>query len=133
MLSGRYNYNFDKIAATAMGLDITTKAKKAIVTFKKTKGATAYQVQYRLKGKKWSNMAKSTKKVKVTSKKLKKGKKYQVRVRTTDRISYTKFYTYRDNVVKYKVHRVVMRKYVGSRRQLTGSEKEDAICGQLGK
>ena len=55
--------------------------------FKKTAGASAYQVQYRLAGKKWASLAKSTKKLKVTSKKLKKGKKYSFRVRTISKVN----------------------------------------------
>lgn len=73
---------------TVKGLKVTSKAKKATVKFKKTKGATAYQVQYKLKSaKKWSTLAKSTKKVKVTSKKLKKGKKYSFRVCTITKVN----------------------------------------------
>ena len=71
---------------TVKGLKVKSKSKKAIVTFKKTKGATAYQVQYKMKGKKWGNLKKSTKAAKVTSKKLKKGKKYSFRVRTITKV-----------------------------------------------
>ena len=69
------------------GLKVKSKSRKAIVTFKKTKGASAYQVQYKMAGKKWGNLAKSTKKAKVTSKKLKKGKKYSFRVRTITKVN----------------------------------------------
>ena len=73
---------------TVKGLKVTSKKKKATVSFKKTKGATAYQIQYKLKSaKKWSTLAKASKKVKVTSKKLKKGKKYTFRVRTISKVN----------------------------------------------
>ena len=77
---------------TVKGLKVKIKSKKAIVTFKKTKGISAYQVQYKMAGKKWGNLAKSTKKIKVTSKKLKKGKKYSFRVRTITKVAGTNVY-----------------------------------------
>lgn len=72
---------------TVKGLKVKAAKKKATVTFKKTKGATAYQVQYKLGKKAWKNAAKSTKKVKVVVKKLKKGKKYTFRVRTISKVN----------------------------------------------
>ena len=73
---------------TVEGLKVTSKAKKATVSFKATEGAAAYQIQYKLKtAKKWSNLAKSTTKTKVTSKKLKKGKKYSFRVCTISNVN----------------------------------------------
>jgi chromosome condensin MukBEF ATPase and DNA-binding subunit MukB len=82
--------NAAKVAAakkkTVKGLKVKVKSKKAIVTYKKTKGASAYQVQYKMAGKKWGNLAKATKKAKVTSKKLKKNKKYSFRVRTITKV-----------------------------------------------
>ena len=84
------NTNAAKVKAaknkTVKGLKVKVKSKKAIVTYKKTKGASAYQVQYKMAGKKWGNLAKATKKAKVTSKKLKKGKKYSFRVRTITKV-----------------------------------------------
>ncbi len=74
------------------GLKVKAKAKKFTVTWKKITGATSYQVQYRLKGKKWSNLKASVKSVKATSKKLKKGKKYQFKVRTITVINGKKVY-----------------------------------------
>lgn len=74
------------------GLKVKAKSKKFTVSWKKTKGATGYQVQYKLKtAKKWSNLKKLTK-LKVTSKKLKKGKKYQFRVRAYTKISGSLYY-----------------------------------------
>ena len=69
------------------GLKVKAGAKKATVTFTKTKGATAYQVQYRLGKKAWKNAAKSTTKAKVVVKKLKKAKKYSFRVRTITKVN----------------------------------------------
>ena len=77
---------------TVKGLKVKAGAKKATITFKKTKGATAYQVQYKLGKKAWKNVAKSTKKAKVVAKKLKKGKKYSFRVRTITTVNGTKAY-----------------------------------------
>ena len=80
-----------KVAAakklTVKGLKVKVGKKQAVVSFKKTNGAAAYQVQYRLGKGKWKNAAKSTKKVKVTVKKLKKGKKYGFRVRTISKVN----------------------------------------------
>ena len=77
---------------TVKGLKVTAGKKKATVKFKKTKGATAYQIQYRIKGKKWKNLKKYSKKVKVTAKKLKKGKKYQFKVRTITKVGKKNYY-----------------------------------------
>lgn len=54
--------------------------------FKAVSGVTAYQIQYKQKGKKWADLTKSTTKTKVKSKKLKKGKKYTFRVRTITKV-----------------------------------------------
>ena len=62
------------------------------VTWKKTKGAPAYQVQYRMSGKKWKTLKKSVKGTRVIAKKLKKGKRYSFRVRTVSRIQGTNYY-----------------------------------------
>ncbi len=79
-------------AMTVKGFTVTPKAKKAIVTYKKTKGATGYQVQYKLKtSKTWKNVTKFTKKLKVTKTKLKSGKKYSFRVRTVTKIDGKKY------------------------------------------
>ena len=73
--------------ARVTGLKVKSKSRKFTISWKKTKGAAGYQVQYKLKtAKKWS-VLKKTAKLKAVSKKLKKGKKYQFRVRT-----YTKLY-----------------------------------------
>ena len=77
---------------TVKKLKVKVKKQKAVVTWKKTKGVTGYQVQFKQKGKKWKNLKKFTKKVKVKSKKLKKGKKYSFRVRTVTRIKGKAYY-----------------------------------------
>ena len=70
-----------------------SKSRKAIVSWKKTSGAYAYQIQFKQKNaKKWKNLAMSTKKLKVKSKKLKKGKKYSFRIRTITRVNQQKVY-----------------------------------------
>ena len=63
------------------GLKVKVKIRKFTLTWKKTKGASGYQVQYRKKGAKKFSSLKTTK-LKVRKKKLKKNKKYQFRVRT---------------------------------------------------
>ena len=77
---------------TVKGLKVTSKSRKFTVTWKKTKGATGYQVQYKLKSAKKYKTLKTLKKLKVTSKKLKKGKKYQFKVRTYTTVKGTKVY-----------------------------------------
>ena len=65
---------------------ITVGKKKMTVTVKKVSGATAYKIQYKVKGaKKWKT--KTAKKAKVTIKKLKKGKKYQVKVTAQKKVA----------------------------------------------
>lgn len=63
------------------GLKVKAKSRKFTLTWKKTKGASGYQIQYRKKGAKKFSSLKTTK-LKVRTKKLKKNKKYQFRVRT---------------------------------------------------
>ena len=77
---------------TVKKLKVKTKKGKATVTWKKTKGAPAYQVQYRMSGKKWKTLKKSVKGTRVIAKKLKKGKRYSFRVRTVSRIQGTNYY-----------------------------------------
>ena len=67
-------------------LKVKSKPRKATVKFKAVSGVTAYQIQYKQKGKKWADLTKSTTKTKVKSKKLKKGKKYTFRVRTITKV-----------------------------------------------
>ncbi len=63
------------------GLKVKVKFRKFTLAWKKTKGASGYQIQYRKKGAKKFSSLKTTK-LKVRTKKLKKNKKYQFRVRT---------------------------------------------------
>ena len=75
------------------GLKAKSKKLKFKVSWKKTKGAGGYQVQYKLKSaKKFSTLKASVSKAKVTSKKLKKGKKYIFRVRTWKKVAGKKVY-----------------------------------------
>jgi hypothetical protein len=74
------------------GLKVTSKNRKFTLTWKKTKGASGYQVQYRLKGAKKYKTLKTLTKTKVISKKLKLNKKYQFRVRTYTKIEGVKIY-----------------------------------------
>ena len=77
---------------TIKGLKVKAKSRKFIVSWKKTAGATGYQVQYKLKSAKKYKTLKTLKKLNVTSKKLKKGKKYQFKVRTYTFVKGTKVY-----------------------------------------
>ncbi len=67
------------------GLKVKVKSRKFTLTWKKTKGASGYQIQYRKKGAKKFSSLKTTR-LKVRTKKLKKNKKYQFRVRTIVKI-----------------------------------------------
>lgn len=78
---------------TVSKLKVKSKSRKFTLTWKKTKDASGYQVQYRKKGaKKFTNLKKAVVKAKVKSKKLKKGKKYQFRVRTYTTVEGSKVY-----------------------------------------
>jgi len=77
---------------TVKGLKVKAKSRKFTVSWKKTKGATGYEVQYKLKSAKRFKTLKALKKMKVTTKKFKKGKKYQFRVRTYTKINGEKIY-----------------------------------------
>ena len=95
-------------ARTVKGLKLKVKGKsrKVVVMYRKTKGATAYQIQYKLKGtKKWKNLVKSTKKVKYTTKKLKKDKKYVFRVRPISKVGGQTVYGKWTNIRTVKVKR----------------------------
>ena len=74
------------------GLKVTSKNRKFTISWGKTKGATGYQVQYRLKGSKKFKTLKSLTKTKMISKKLKLNKKYQFRVRTYTKVDGTKIF-----------------------------------------
>ena len=74
------------------GLSVKSRSGRFTVKWKKTAGATGYQVYYKLKTvKKWSLMKKTTS-LKAVSKKLKKGKAYQFRVRTYTTINGKPYY-----------------------------------------
>lgn len=77
---------------TVKKLRVKTKKGKAIVTWKKTKYAPAYQVQYKMNGKKWKTLKKSVRGTRVTARKMKKGKRYSFRVRTVSRIQGKSYY-----------------------------------------
>jgi len=75
------------------GLKVKARSRKFTLTWKKTKGASGYQVQYRRKGvKKFKNLKKYVTRRRVKSRKLKKGRKYQFRVRAVTRVAGTKVY-----------------------------------------
>ena len=75
------------------GLKAKSKKLKFTVSWKKTKEAGGYQVQYKLKSaKKFSTLKASVSKTKAASKKLKKGKKYIFRVRTWKKVAGKKVY-----------------------------------------
>ena len=72
----------------------TKKKGKAVLSWKKTKNAKGYQVQYKVKGKSknWKYMKKSVKVNKITAKKLKKARAYSFRVRAYDRVNGKEYY-----------------------------------------
>lgn len=77
---------------TVAKLKVKSKSRKIIATWKKTKSATGYKVQYKAKKTSKYKTLKSTKKLKVTSKKLKRKVVYYVRVRTYTVIDSVKYY-----------------------------------------
>lgn len=78
-----------KVAKAKIKSVVSKKAKTAVVTWKKAKGATGYQVTYSTKKnfKKAKSVTVSAKKTKATLKKLTKGKKYYVKVRTLKKVN----------------------------------------------
>lgn len=67
--------------------------RKLTVKWKKVKGATHYQIKYRVKGaKKWKSKTVAGSKSSLTIKKLKKGKKYQYKVRSVQKLKGYKTY-----------------------------------------
>ena len=78
-----------KVAKPKIKSVVSKKAKTAVVTWKKARGATGYQVTYSTKKnfKKAKSVTVSAKKTKATLKKLTKGKKYYVKVRTLKKVN----------------------------------------------
>lgn len=78
-----------KVAKTKIKSVVSKKTKTAVVTWKKAKGATGYQVKYSTKKnfKNAKSVTVSAKKTKATLKKLTKGKKYYVKVRTLKKVN----------------------------------------------
>ena len=74
------------------GLKVKSAKRRFTVSWKKTKGASGYQVQYKLKKAKKFKTLKSLTKTKVKSKKLKKGKVYSFKVRTYKKVAGKKVY-----------------------------------------
>jgi len=74
------------------GLKLASKSKKITVTWKKTSGATGYQVSYKLKTAKSYTVLKTTTSLKAVTKTLKSGKVYQFKVRTYTTVSGAKVY-----------------------------------------
>ena len=84
---------------------VSTKAKKATVTWKKVSGVNGYQVTYSLKKnfKKAKSVTVAATKAKVTLKKLKKGKTYYVKVRAFKVVEGNKYYGAYSKKLKVKV------------------------------
>lgn len=84
---------------------VSKKAKTAVVTWKKAKGATGYQVTYSAKKnfKKAKSVTVSAKKTKATLKKLTKGKKYYVKVRTLKKVNGKTYSSAYSRTLKVKV------------------------------
>lgn len=92
----------DKVVAKKA---VSTKAKKATVTWKKVSGANGYQVTYSLKKnfKKAKTVNVAATKAKVTLKKLKKGKTYYVKIRAFKVVEGNKYYGAYSKKLKVKV------------------------------
>lgn len=94
-----------KVAKTKIKSVVSKKAKTAVVTWKKAKGATGYQVTYSEKKnfKKAKSVTVSAKKTKATLKKLTKGKKYYVKVRTLKKVNGKTYSSAYSRTLKVKV------------------------------
>lgn len=94
-----------KVAKTKIKSVVSKKAKTAVVTWKKAKGATGYQVTYSAKKnfKKAKSVTVSAKKTKATLKKLTKGKKYYVKVRTLKKVNGKTYSSAYSRTLKVKV------------------------------
>lgn len=77
---------------TVTSLKISVKNKKITVSWKKTSGATGYQVSYKLKTAKSYKTLTTTKNLKATTKALTKGKVYQFKVRAYTTVNGSKVY-----------------------------------------
>lgn len=92
----------DKVVAKKA---VSKKAKKAVVTWKKVKGASGYEITYSLKKnyKKAKVVKVSAKKAKVTLKKLKRGKTYYVKVRAFKTVEGNDYFGAYSKTMKVKV------------------------------
>ena len=83
---------------------VTAKKKKAVLTWKKSKGVTKYQVAYKYKGKKkWAYKTISAKKKKIIIKKLKSKKRYQFKIRSYKTTKNKKVYSKWSKVKTIKI------------------------------
>ena len=94
-----------KVAKPKIKSVVSKKAKTAVVTWKKAKGATGYQVIYSAKKnfKKAKSVTVSAKKTKAVLKKLAKGKKYYVKVRTLKKVNGKTYSSAYSRTLKVKV------------------------------
>lgn len=94
-----------KVAKPKIKSVVSKKAKTAVVTWKKAKGATGYQVTYSAKKnfKKAKSVTVSAKKTKAVLKKLAKGKKYYVKVRTLKKVNGKTYSSAYSRTLKVKV------------------------------
>lgn len=73
--------------------ELKSKSQSLTVKWKKVKGPTNYQIQYRQKGKSWISETVSSNIKSATFTDLVIGKKYEVRIRSYKTVSGTKFYS----------------------------------------
>ena len=94
-----------KVAKTKIKSVVSKKTKTAVVTWKKAKGATGYQVTYSAKKnfKKAKSVTVSAKKTKAVLKKLAKGKNYYVKVRTLKKVNGKTYSSAYSRTLKVKV------------------------------
>lgn len=94
-----------KVAKAKIKSVVSKKAKTAVVTWKKAKGATGYQITYSSKKnfKKAKFVTVSAKKNKVTLKKLAKGKNCYVKVRTLKKVNGKTYSSAYSKTLKVKV------------------------------
>ena len=108
--SGTNNYNGASLSIKVNVIPkkptVKVKAgkKRMIISYKKVKGASGYEIQYSLKKSFKSGVKKiNLKKTKRTVKKLKRGKKYYVRVRAFKKVGKKKIYSNWSKVKSVKI------------------------------
>lgn len=90
---GTIKKTFNIVPAKTAITKFNSGTKKIKATWKKSKGAGKFEIQYRIKGDAWSSKTVSAKKKTTTITGLEKGKTYQVRIRAFKKVGKTNYYS----------------------------------------